>query len=150
MPLPRADGVKITGRITTNTSTQEEVQFVEKKLRFMDQSDFIREAVSRSYAVEKGQYFTVEKLREIIPVILQELQYDERLQNSETSAAKEIVSTKSKIEKPSVSEKFNDSQKEFSPSPEEINPNLADEGQGENQGVIDDILEKITTGKWGI
>lgn len=69
MPRPKRDYVSLTGRVIAGGgSTQNEVDFVRKKLKIMNQATFLRQAVSIYYKYESGQLFqmAIEEITENI------------------------------------------------------------------------------------
>jgi hypothetical protein len=54
MSQKRYESVRITGRISENTSCKEDVEFVKKKLKSMSQAAFIREAISAYRKHDEG------------------------------------------------------------------------------------------------
>lgn len=142
MPLPKADSVKVTGRITTNTSSPEVVAFADRKVVSMGQAEFLREAVERSYSVEEGLYYTPDQLKVVIPVILQQLNYIVRPNDSsfcEVSVSQERSSEPSGPAPSGVTIERTDAVSDSS--------NLVNSDSGSSD-VEDLILEKLTSGKW--
>ena len=56
MPRKPVRSVRLSGRISENTAEKEDVDFVQKKLKDMDQATFIREAVRAYRKLDEGNF----------------------------------------------------------------------------------------------
>lgn len=69
MPRKKLKSIRLTARLSENTSSLEDLSFVEQKLKSMNQATLIREAVSIYRKYEEGELFkevfTKFKLNEI-------------------------------------------------------------------------------------
>lgn len=98
------DWVKITGRISTDLSSQEDYAYAVKKLSKMDQSDFIRQCVNTQRLFDSGQLISKEMIEPFIDVIVNKVldsvqrtiqttaTFEEPLRLNELSAVKDIPS----------------------------------------------------------
>lgn len=109
MPRPRKDFIRLTGRvIAEGGSTKEEVEFVRKKLKVMDQASLIRQAISVLYKYENGEIlgssldqFTEKIISEILNALkgmdfkeVSEILSSQKNDDSESDPKKEELSRK--------------------------------------------------------
>jgi len=108
MPRPKKDFVRLTGRvIAEGGSTQEEVDFVRKKLKIMDQATLIRQAISIYYRYETGQLISSifeNKLEEIITKFINILKGMKPEDVHEILKNEEAISQEGKLEELSSKE----------------------------------------------
>ena len=109
MPRPRKEFVRLTGRvIAEGGSTQEEVDFVKRKLRMMDQATLVRQAISIYYKYETGQLFSSildQKMDGIIAKLLNTLKGMNLEDINEILNTEEAASDERKLEELSKKEK---------------------------------------------
>lgn len=109
MSRPKKDFVRLTGRvIAEGGSTQEEVDFVRKKLKIMDQATLIRQAISIYYRYETGQLFEKileQKLDGIIAKILSNFKGMDLNEFNEMFSNEEAPSNENGLDKLSEKEK---------------------------------------------
>jgi len=60
MPRQKVDWVKLTGRVSAELASREDVEFVREKLKRMDQGDFIRLCVATRRQFEAGELISKE------------------------------------------------------------------------------------------
>ena len=60
MPRPRKDFIRLTGRvIAEGGSTEEELEFVKRKLKMMDQATLVRQAISIYHKYETANCLVI-------------------------------------------------------------------------------------------
>lgn len=109
MPRPKKDFIRLTGRvIAEGGSTQEEVNFVRRKLKIMDQASLIRQAISIYYKYETGQLFSSiidQKMEEIVTRLITTLKSMNPEDVQEILKKEEAVTEEKKLDEFSPKEK---------------------------------------------
>ena len=91
MPRPRKDFIRLTGRvIAEGGSTEEELEFVKRKLKMMDQATLVRQAISIYHKYETGQLFS-DKMESIVAQILNTLKTMDRQEVNDILSSEEAV-----------------------------------------------------------
>ena len=109
MPRPRKEYVRLTGRVIADGgSTLEEVNFVKNKLKVMDQSTLVRQAISIYYKYENGQLINnllEQKLEEITTKFISALKGMKTEDINEILKKEDAISQEDKKEELSPKEK---------------------------------------------
>lgn len=91
MPRPRKDFIRLTGRvIAEGGSTEEELEFVKRKLKMMDQATLVRQAISIYHKYETGQLFS-DKMESIVAQFLNTLKTMDRQEVNDILSSEEAV-----------------------------------------------------------
>ena len=108
MPRPRRDFISLTGRIIDgNGSTAEEVEFVKKKLKTMNQAELIRQAITIYHKYETGQIF-----QNVIENTMDNM-FKKFMQALKTMDIKDINEIINNNEENAASDELTDKEKEF-------------------------------------
>ena len=95
MPRPRKDFIRLTGRvIAEGGSTEEELEFVKRKLKMMDQATLVRQAISIYHKYETGQLFS-DKMESIVAQFLNTLKTMDRQEVNDILSSEEAVVSES-------------------------------------------------------
>mgnify|MGYP000848848531 CR=1 FL=1 len=107
MARPRKEFIRLTGRvIAEGGSTEEEVEFVKRKLKMMDQATLVRQAISIYHKYETGQLFN-EKMEGIIAQLINTLK---KMDRKEVNA---ILSSEEAVVDESVNENLSEKEMEL-------------------------------------